>query len=893
MYKIVRGFCAACLTILFYDPWFFVPEQVLLEFVPSLIRMPRLVLKECFAGIKFVCFRQSQACVERMIDVLLDALNKVANPATPPEAVANLTDVLAGLVASFQSVSRQPFSDLGSVTSAHVRASDTLSTVSTSSEVSNEGMSYTSRGESTVATSAVTYVSSTGHMDPDDSSAVGSHMDCASMDMDEDAASIDDDEEMIRESEGLLDEQEVSPEEEERRLASKVCSYTKTSNTFSEQHWYHCWTCGLTLQEGCCAVCAKVCHRGHDITYSRYSRFFCDCGAGKQSGHTCQALNPRNPDSAANAAGSSHGGEAGMRALQSTRSPEPTEATGAGVGEAQEDDVDISAWLADCEKLPGQLTRQARETLLQKLRGSHVSSILSNLYDCMVVNIEGRDGAAGQLVPRPIVLASLKTVHSREISKVHPCVQRRSLKAGSFTLSSASVPTRSPERVLAASRGLSSPAAPDVASANNLEADNRIAGVRSLLSTSTEGMLAVAEGANVEILDVRKKLLDATTPILNMDKTSIKLLSKTALPFEPVRVLFNPACPRHIAACGQQQCCVLSVGPSGKITTLVCLELSLQALGADKDVLDLFWLPNSEVCLAIVTDAVVNIYDLSADPICPIYSLRHASGERIRAATPYMDLFGMGVLVMLQGGRLFHFELDSDLNSHHGPCMLDQEVTTPEGMKGETGRALFYSLKSHLIVCVYGSACEDGVGVGAGRTVIARLAPNASRVTDWVILEAGADATAVAPTDSITAPPAAAAAAAQPCGNCSIDLFTDVGTGWGQLLVANSSTGVFGLVQVTIQAVRVLWLHSSLPGATDRAAVRACGMASSSWTRPALAGMMILLEDGSLQHWAIGEQHGLRQPDLLITSSSLEVPWHFCPSQFVRFTKYAHRHVYW
>ena len=51
-------------------------------------------------------------------------------------------------------------------------------------QVSNEGMSYTSRGESTVATSAVTYISSTGHMDPDDASAVGSHMDCASMDMD-------------------------------------------------------------------------------------------------------------------------------------------------------------------------------------------------------------------------------------------------------------------------------------------------------------------------------------------------------------------------------------------------------------------------------------------------------------------------------------------------------------------------------------------------------------------------------------------------------------------------------------------------------------------------------------------------------------------------------------
>eukprot|EP00961_Rhodomonas_salina_P009132 124423-Rhodomonas_salina.4 len=116
-------------------------------------------------------------------------------PAPQQEAAANLVDILSGLVASFQSVSRAQFSDLCSVTSAHVRASDTLSTVSTSSEVS-----YTSRGESTVATSAVTYISSTGHMDPDDVSAVGSHMDCASMDMDGETASMDDDEELLRES---------------------------------------------------------------------------------------------------------------------------------------------------------------------------------------------------------------------------------------------------------------------------------------------------------------------------------------------------------------------------------------------------------------------------------------------------------------------------------------------------------------------------------------------------------------------------------------------------------------------------------------------------------------------------------------------------------------------
>ena len=30
---------------------------------------------------------------------------------------------------------------------------------------------------------------------------------------------------------------------------------------------------------GVCTVCAKVCHKDHDITYAKYGSFFCDCGA--------------------------------------------------------------------------------------------------------------------------------------------------------------------------------------------------------------------------------------------------------------------------------------------------------------------------------------------------------------------------------------------------------------------------------------------------------------------------------------------------------------------------------------------------------------------------------------------------------------------------------------
>ena len=37
---------------------------------------------------------------------------------------------------------------------------------------------------------------------------------------------------------------------------------------------------------GVCSICARVCHRGHEITYAKHGSFFCDCGA-KEDG-SCQ-----------------------------------------------------------------------------------------------------------------------------------------------------------------------------------------------------------------------------------------------------------------------------------------------------------------------------------------------------------------------------------------------------------------------------------------------------------------------------------------------------------------------------------------------------------------------------------------------------------------------------
>lgn len=42
----------------------------------------------------------------------------------------------------------------------------------------------------------------------------------------------------------------------------------------------------MAYDEGVCRVCAKVCHKDHDLGYSRYGLFYCDCGAKGDS--ACQ-----------------------------------------------------------------------------------------------------------------------------------------------------------------------------------------------------------------------------------------------------------------------------------------------------------------------------------------------------------------------------------------------------------------------------------------------------------------------------------------------------------------------------------------------------------------------------------------------------------------------------
>ena len=54
---------------------------------------------------------------------------------------------------------------------------------------------------------------------------------------------------------------------------------------------YHCHTCKMIDGVGICTVCARVCHRGHEVAYAKYGSFFCDCGDKDDGG--CLVSNMR------------------------------------------------------------------------------------------------------------------------------------------------------------------------------------------------------------------------------------------------------------------------------------------------------------------------------------------------------------------------------------------------------------------------------------------------------------------------------------------------------------------------------------------------------------------------------------------------------------------------
>jgi hypothetical protein len=69
------------------------------------------------------------------------------------------------------------------------------------------------------------------------------------------------------------------------------CTILRTGTTYVYQPWFHCVTCGLVGDKGCCQICAVTCHAGHTVVGGEYMVAYCDCGAG--DGPPCKCISEK------------------------------------------------------------------------------------------------------------------------------------------------------------------------------------------------------------------------------------------------------------------------------------------------------------------------------------------------------------------------------------------------------------------------------------------------------------------------------------------------------------------------------------------------------------------------------------------------------------------------
>lgn len=477
---------------------------------------------------------------------------------------------------------------------------------------------------------------------------------------------------------GSIDRDEDEDGNSEKALASKVCTFTSSGSNFMEQHWYFCYTCDLTVSKGCCSVCAKVCHRGHRVVYSRSSRFFCDCGAGGVRGSSCQCLKPRKFTGASTvsppAASSFH------PILPFHEDVEQILDSGSDF----EDDISTDADNTMKLSVPNEFSNGLALFLKNQDIEVRVLEICKKLLPTILSQRE-----LNLLKDRKVLLGGdVMVSHSFDIFQL-----KKVFKSGSLDLKiKADYP-------------------------NSRELKSHLANgslAKLLLSISTRGKLAVGEGDKVAIFDVGQIIGQPTAAPITADKTNMKPLSRNIVRFEIVHLVYNPLVDHYLAVAGYEDCQVLTLNSRGEVTDRLAIELALQGPYIRR----LEWVQGSQVQLMVVTNLFVKIYDLSQDNISPMHYFTVADDVIVDATLVPSSMGKLVLLVLSESGVLYR--LNVTLEGDIGAKILTETVLVEDVISMHRGLSLYFSSTYRLLFVSH----QDGT------TFMGRLNADSSSITE-------------------------------------------------------------------------------------------------------------------------------------------------------------------
>ncbi|KAI4346740.1 hypothetical protein L6164_007612 [Bauhinia variegata] len=495
-----------------------------------------------------------------------------------------------------------------------------------------------------------------------------------------DAISVDEDEDDAT-SDGevvSIDKDDEEDSNSERVLASKVCTFTSSGSNFMEQHWYFCYTCDLTVSKGCCSVCAKVCHQGHRVVYSRSSRFFCDCGAGGVRGSNCQCLKPRKFTGTSSVP--VHGTNTFQSSLPFSEDADQLPESDSDFEEDTSSDVDISLRLSIPKELQDEIPFLLEELDIER-------RVLDLCTSLMPSVISRRDSICSK--DKKIILGEDKVFsYGVDILQL-----KKAYKSGSLDLK----------------------IKVDYSSSKELKSHLASGSlVKALLSVSGRGRLAVGEGDKVAIFDVGQLIGQASIAPVTADKTNVKPLSKNVVRFEIVQLIFNPIAENYLVVAGYEDCQVLTLNPRGEVIDRLAIELALQ--GAYIRRVD--WVPGSQVQLMVVTNKFIKIYDLSLDNISPMHYFT-LSDDMIVDATLYLASHGKIFLIVLSENENI-FRLELSIKGNVGAMPLKDAVQLQGKEIHAMGSSLYFSSTYKLLFISF----QDGT------TLIGRPSSNAASIVD-------------------------------------------------------------------------------------------------------------------------------------------------------------------
>lgn len=465
------------------------------------------------------------------------------------------------------------------------------------------------------------------------------------------------------------DEDSSLEDSDEDSLSSKLCTYSLTEKEYMIQHWYNCHTCKMIDSVGVCSICARVCHKNHDLSYAKHGNFFCDCGA-KADG-SCQALTKRN--SSQQESSMTTGFIADHPVTSAIRRRAISPSRNSHIQRDHANNMERALQIA-------KLIEVSKDSLKNPEQWKSVLRCLLDFFEFLLPSVKEN-------------CAKYSTVGCHLRAK--NALERLHQPDKSFAITDQiMLPTLGSQE--GAFENVRTNYAGDQAQAiRQLIASNTIRRVGLCCLSSPHGKrqhLAVShEKGKVTILQLSSLLKQADVA---KKKLTLSRLASAPISCTILSLASNPANEEFLAVCGLKECHVLSFSSTGTVNEHIVITPQLETSNVIKRAL---WLPGSQTMLAIITCDYVKIYELSEDTYSPQYYFVVPSGK-IRDCTFVYQSGSYYLLLFASSGYIYTQPLVDESLAKHGAFYVTNtlEIDHPmivesKGALGEGGASIYYS----------------------------------------------------------------------------------------------------------------------------------------------------------------------------------------------------------